>query len=242
MSDIYTDINLDLIEWSRPQELPDVVLENANTFALNESKMEKRQAEEVPNPRAPESQVSLTEDPLFGVNDATLKDMGPLFPAITFCLLVSLCGYLLFKFKKSGKFLISNDTQKMKISQTLSLGPKRHLILLTLGDKEIVLGNHENGMSFLFDNSPAPQPQIITTRKSDIETAQEPLLSIADNAKNTPIGTMVPEQKSKFPKYLAQSFEKEKSKVDEKHDQMNDNVENITNMIRQKLRDMKKPN
>ncbi len=196
-----------------------------------------------------------------------------------FVSIIGFLGYLLTKFRKRGMFSISKSEKMMDIISTLSISPKRQVMILRIRDQEIVVSNTETGINFLTEISggysnknlqekkqlqisdkflmPKNEKSILdkvenqnlsseknVEKKSDI--LLKALKSINSNNlnqkknNNTEQASSTTQNKSEgFPKYLANQFENESKKEIKKKDDDGDSVENVTNLIREKLRSMK---
>lgn len=205
---------------------------------------------------------------------------------------LSLLGVLAFvftKFRSKGLFKNAKPENAMNIISTLSITPKRQVMLLQIRDKEIVISNTESGINYLADlgfshhsasvsmekkpaqianfiNSiPISETSISKTRldneeeKSISNVLKKPILNEkksdilmkalkrmeTDKGLNSPNISKSEENKindnesnGKFPKYFSNLFEAEsKKEIRKKEDQ--DSVENVTNLIREKLKSMK---
>ncbi|KAB8027721.1 flagellar biosynthetic protein FliO [Fluviispira multicolorata] len=203
--------------------------------------------------------------------------------AICFSSIIAVVGYFLAKIKKRGSFLISRQDKIMDVVSSLSLSPKRQIVILRIRDQEIVVSNTEAGINFLtevsggnnFQSKPIieKKPSLISD-KMTFSKLDRSLVEKADSKKEgNPLGTdKVAEKKSdillkalkslnsnsltqklknseeknneenkigNFPKYLASQFEAESKKELKKKEEDGDSVENVTNLIREKLRSMK---
>jgi hypothetical protein len=172
----------------------------------------------------------------------------------------------------------------MEVVSTLSISPKRQVIILRIRDQEIAVSNTENGITFLTEIGssssssssggginekralqisekyflPSQEKKIIekieqkkensaseknSEKKSDI--LLKALKSINANSlnhkknKQLDIDDKVELKSEPFPKYLASQFENEAKKEVRKKEEDVDSVENVTNLIREKLRSMK---
>ena len=192
-----------------------------------------------------------------------------------FISVLAILGYLLTKIRKKGFLFANNKNEKvMDIVSTLSISPKRQVMILKIRDQEIVVSNTEAGIQFLTDISSANSNRNIQerrqyqisdkfllsknnekslTEKSEIQQAQveksndkksdillRALKSINTNSVGTKKQAINEANKAEaFPKYLANQFENEGKKDVKKKEEEVDSVENVTNLIREKLRSMK---
>ncbi|WGL58682.1 flagellar biosynthetic protein FliO [Pigmentibacter sp. JX0631] len=192
-----------------------------------------------------------------------------------FISVLALIGYLLTKIRKKGFLFSNNKNEKvMDIVSTLSISPKRQVMILKIRDQEIVVSNTEAGIQFLTDISAANSGRNIQerkqyqisdkfllpknnekslTEKTEIQQVQvekindkksdillRALKSINSNSVGTKKQPVSDANKTEsFPKYLANQFENEGKKEVKKKDEEVDSVENVTNLIREKLRSMK---
>ncbi|MGY3803403.1 flagellar biosynthetic protein FliO [Pigmentibacter ruber] len=192
-----------------------------------------------------------------------------------FIAILAILGYLLTKIRKKGFLFSNNKNEKvMDIVSTLSISPKRQVMILKIRDQEIVVSNTEAGIQFLTDISLSNsnrgsqerkqyqisdkfllpknneksltektemqqvQVEKINDKKSDI--LLRALKSINSNSVGTKKQVANENNKSEaFPKYLANQFESEGKKEIKKKEEEVDSVENVTNLIREKLRSMK---
>jgi len=194
-----------------------------------------------------------------------------------------LFGFFLIRFKKQGLFSLNKSEKTMEVVSTLSISPKRQVIILRIRDQEIAVSNTENGITFLTEIGsssssssggginekralqisekyflPSQEKKIIekieqkkensaseknSEKKSDI--LLKALKSINANSlnhkknKQLDIDDKVELKSEPFPKYLASQFENEAKKEVRKKEEDVDSVENVTNLIREKLRSMK---
>ena len=196
-----------------------------------------------------------------------------------FVSIIGFLGFLLTRFRKKGMFSITKAEKMMDVVSTLSISPKRQVMIIRIRDQEIVVSNTETGINFLtelggsFNNRsmqdkkqvqisdkfllPKNEKSILDKmeqqtsmtdrapeKKSDI--LLKALKSINSNSLNqkksisSEQNSNVPQNKSEgFPKYLANQFENESKKEIKKKEEDVDSVENVTNLIREKLRSMK---
>ncbi len=196
-----------------------------------------------------------------------------------FVSIIGFLGYLLTKFRKRGMFSISKSEKMMDIISTLSISPKRQVMILRIRDQEIVVSNTETGINFLTEISggysnknlqekkqlqisdkflmPKNEKSILdkvehqnSSSEKNVEKKSDILLkalkSINSNNlnqkknNNSEQNLSSTQNKSEgFPKYLANQFENESKKEIKKKEDDGDSVENVTNLIREKLRSMK---
>ncbi|WP_338636615.1 flagellar biosynthetic protein FliO [Spirobacillus cienkowskii] len=194
-----------------------------------------------------------------------------------------LFGFFLIRFKKQGLFSLNKSEKTMEVVSTLSISPKRQVIILRIRDQEIAVSNTENGITFLTEIGssssssaggginekralqisekyflPSQEKKIIekieqkkenSTNEKSLEKKSDILLkalkSINANSlnqkknKQLDIDDKVELKSEPFPKYLASQFENEAKKEVRKKEEEVDSVENVTNLIREKLRSMK---
>ncbi|BBH51923.1 flagellar biosynthetic protein FliO [Fluviispira sanaruensis] len=203
--------------------------------------------------------------------------------AICFTSIIAVCGYFLVKMKKRGAFAMTRPDKIMDVVSSLSISPKRQVLILRIRDQEIVVSNTEAGINFLTEisgNSGYQSKQIVekkpnlisdkmTFSKSDRSFIEKPeprkenvinnsdkvaekksdiLLkalkslntnSLTQKLKNSEEKNGEENKPGNFPKYLASQFEAESKKDLKKKEEDGDSVENVTNLIREKLRSMK---
>ncbi|WP_186649817.1 flagellar biosynthetic protein FliO [Fluviispira vulneris] len=207
--------------------------------------------------------------------------------AICFISIIAVCGYFLVKMKKRGSFALTRPDKIMDVVSSLSISPKRQVLILRIRDQEIVVSNTEAGINFLTEisgNSGYQSKQItekkpnlisdkMTFSKSDRSFVEKPELrkeivtnnsdkvaekksdillkalkslnanSLTQKLKNSEEknGEKIGDENKpgNFPKYLANQFEAESKKDLKKKEEDGDSVENVTNLIREKLRSMK---
>lgn len=196
---------------------------------------------------------------------------------VGFISLIGILAFILTRFHKKGGFKKVKNDKAMNIISTLSISPKRQVMLLQIRDKEIVISNTETGINFISDmgntvvnrelaiekkpfqisnfiksipaseqknpNNETEDKNSFHEKKSDI--LMKALKRIENNQtvpeKNNNKEENVPETNEangKFPKYFSSIFENESKKEIKKKEEP-DSVENVTNLIREKLRSMK---
>ena len=196
-----------------------------------------------------------------------------------FVSIIGFLGFLLTRFRKKGMFSITKAEKMMDVVSTLSISPKRQVMIIRIRDQEIVVSNTETGINFLtelggsFNNRSMqdkkqvqisdkfllPKNEKSILDKMEQQTSMtdrapekisdillKALKSINSNSLNqkksisSEQNSNVPQNKSEgFPKYLANQFENESKKEIKKKEEDVDSVENVTNLIREKLRSMK---
>ena len=197
---------------------------------------------------------------------------------VGFISLLGILAFMMTKIHRKGLFKKPKNESAMNIISTLSINPKRQVMLLQIRDKEIVISNTETGISFIADignsgiakDTPIEKkpfqisnfikslpnyeaakekqpPEVenksfINDKKSDIlmkalkRIEKEPETEKAPkNDENKPNNN---DGSGKFPKYFSNIFENEAKKEVKKKEEP-DSVENVTNLIREKLRSMK---
>jgi flagellar biogenesis protein FliO len=197
-----------------------------------------------------------------------------------FISLIGIISYFITRFHKNGVFNKNKQTAIMNILSTLSISPKRQIMLLQVRDKEIVICNTESGIHFISDLGsqtlikesviekkpfqianyikPATpianeEAQIHKNKEAEVHSINEKKSDILLKAlkrlekespkethENKPeeVRNELSEANAKFPKYFSNIFETEaKKEIKKKED--SDSVENVTSLIREKLRSMK---
>ena len=192
---------------------------------------------------------------------------------VAFISVIGILALFLRRIGKKGLFKKSKTENCMQIISSLSISPKRQIMLVQIKDMEFAISNTESGISFLSEiNSSHQQREIHTEKKpyqiSSYSTTPEDKIidknplekankTLIDNKKSdilmkalkrmekVPEPVKVENKKAdtleaspSFPKYYSTIFENEsKKEIVKKEDQ--ESVENVTNLIREKLRSMK---
>lgn len=249
---------------------------------LTGQKEEKKHQKTEDNIRKIEDKKS-TQLILDAKKPSSLKDLWKFFTIIVGC--GAFLGFALIminKFKRKGAFGLSRSEKIMDVVSSMSLSPKRQIIIIKIRDQEIVVSSTENGINFLTEINGLnysskgvieKKPNLISDKvafsrtdrsitelledkteqkkKDSLEEKKSDILLKALKSLNS---NMTPSKKrdqdhkdnekksassASFPKYLANNFEVESKKEVRKKEEDMDSVENVTNLIREKLRSMK---
>jgi flagellar biogenesis protein FliO len=192
---------------------------------------------------------------------------------------IGFLGYLLAKMSRRRVFKVTKAEQAMNVISSLTINPKRQLLLIQVRDKEIILANTESGIQLisevnlkstitesLHEKKAFPIEDLIKklphnsspiskshdaedslSKRSDQEKKSDILVKALKRMENEPLkekerkNELIEDENSsspKFQKYFSNMFESE-AKKDYKRKEDSDSVENVTNLIREKLRSMK---
>jgi flagellar biogenesis protein FliO len=196
---------------------------------------------------------------------------------VGFIALIGLLALFMAKMSRKGVFKKTKKDNALNIISTLSINPKRQVMILQVRDKEIVISNTESGINFITDignhtsyketviekkpfqienyikSIPSGiskiEEEVISTKKANHTTDKKSDLLLKalkrmekEPAPEKPSSTEekqeLTDMNGKFPKYFSNIFENESKKEIKKKDDQ-DSVENVTNLIREKLRSMK---
>lgn len=168
-------------------------------------------------------------------------------------------GFFMLRMRRRGFFKAQKAQNPLELISSLALTPKRQIILLNIRNKEIVIANTEFGVQFLTDagsvtaterplppvqiaEKPSPKTDILMRALKKIEKSaarsEKPAPALASEAPQPLELDKMDAKSGTFPKYVSQMFDSE-SKRSLEQGPPEDNVENVTHLIREKLRSMK---
>ncbi len=183
--------------------------------------------------------------------------------AIGFVSGLGLLAFLFLRIRHKNSGTTDKELKNIEMVSSLSISPKRQIMILRIKDKEIIIANTEHGIQPLGELSehkeqltekvteiklPKLKERIdsVTQDNSEKEITQkksEILLNAIRKMESNSIKKQEKEIPNEghnlFPKYYSQAFEQEAKKEINKEETSEESIDNVTKMIREKLKSMK---